>query len=239
MAIADPVSKTSQPAALPGVGRALVMAGNAYLADRAHKAGASHISIVPTVVDADAYGRQLGGLPQSNPRSRIGWIGTPSTWHQYMVPMLPMLKDLALKHYAIVRVVGATVASDDVIEVLPWSESEESEMIQGMDVGLMPLDDSPWARGKCGYKIIQYMACGIPVVASPVGVNADIVQHGVTGFLASTDAEWREAIETLLGDSGLRQRMGEAGRRRMEEHYSLQTWAPRVAALLKEAAQGA
>jgi len=102
-----------------------------------------------------------------------------------------------------------------------------------MDIGVMPMPDTPWTRGKCGYKLIQYMACGLPVVAAPVGVNAEIVEHGVNGFLASTDQEWREALSTLLANPELRRRMGAAGRKKVEEHYSLQVWGPRVAELLR------
>jgi hypothetical protein len=112
-------------------------------------------------------------------------------------------------------------------------EETEVSAIQSMDIGVMPLTDTPWARGKCGYKLIQYMACGLPVIASPVGVNKDIVEHGVNGFLAETDKEWCSAIETLLSDSELRRRMGAAGRKKVEESYSLQVWGPRVAQMLR------
>lgn len=211
---------------------ALVMAGNPYLAQRASKAGAGRVDIVPTVVDVAAYGEAR--LPAADGRLRIGWIGTPGTWALYGVPMLPMLLGLARDHDAVIRNVGGGSAiSDAHLETLPWSEESESQMIQGMDIGLMPLDDSPWSRGKCGYKIIQYMACGLPVVASPVGVNVDIVEEGVTGFLASSETEWRQAIELLLADPSLRRRMGAAGRRRVEDRYSLQVWGPKVASLLR------
>ncbi|WP_449042331.1 glycosyltransferase family 4 protein [Paracoccus sp. (in: a-proteobacteria)] len=212
----------------------MVLAGNPYLAARAHAAGAARIEIVPTVVDITAYDPTDLALPDG--MSRIGWIGTPSTWAQYMLPMLPMLVDLADDHGAVIRTVGAgPEAKGRKLENLPWAENTESTLIHGMDIGLMPLDDTPWSRGKCGYKIIQYMACGLPVVASPVGVNSDIVEDGVTGFLASTPAEWRQAIARLLRDPELRRRMGRAGRRRVEERYSLQVWGPRVADLLHSA----
>jgi len=104
-----------------------------------------------------------------------------------------------------------------------------------MDVGIMPLRDGPWERGKCGYKIIQYMACGLPVVASPVGVNADIVRHGDNGFLASNDEEWRQGLRQLIGSPELRARQGRAGRHRVEDHYSLASQAPRLAEVLRNA----
>ena len=123
-----------------------------------------------------------------------------------------------------------------MLDLVKWTQEGEVPFLQTLDVGIMPLTDTPWARGKCGYKLIQYMACGLPVVASPVGVNRDIVEHGVNGFLAETDAEWRSAIETLLADGELRRRMGAAGRRKVEEHYSLQVWGPRVAQMLRSVA---
>lgn len=214
---------------------ALVMAGNPYLAARADVAGAVRVEIVPTVVDIRAY--DTAPLPSADGMLRIGWIGTPSTWRAYMEPMMPMLSALARETGARLRAVGAAAKPTPELEVLPWAEADESRMIQGMDIGLMPLDDSPWSRGKCGYKIIQYMACGLPVIVSPVGVNSEIVEDGVTGLLASTPAEWDGALARLLADPELRHRMGTAGRRRVEEHYSLQVWGPRVADLLGSAAR--
>jgi len=210
----------------------LVMAGNAYLAEHAVSAGAQRVEIIPTVVDINAYSTVL--KPASDGLPRIGWIGTPSTWRNYGTPMVPLLRDLAMQHSARVRVVGAgrEAPEDPNFECLPWTEELESELIQGMSIGLMPLDDSPWARGKCGYKLIQYMACGLPVVASPVGVNSEIVEHGVNGFLVTSEDDWREALNTLLSNEDLRKRMGAAGRRRVEERYSLQVYGPRVANLL-------
>ena len=116
-----------------------------------------------------------------------------------------------------------------------WSEATEAASISSLDIGIMPLVDEPFERGKCGYKLIQYMACGLPVVASPVGVNRQIVEHGVNGFLAETPAQWEEALRTLLGDAALRQRMGQAGRRQVEEKYCLQVTGPRLAELLVSA----
>ena len=215
---------------------ALVTAGNRYLADRAKAAGASRVEIVPTVVDLNAY------TPRPEPVSTqpplIGWIGTPSTWAEYMVPLMPLLTRVAECHGARIAVVGAGHAAEahPLLDNLPWTEDSEVARIHAMDIGIMPLGDTPWARGKCGYKLIQYMACGLPVIASPVGVNAEIVEHGVNGFLASTEAEWKEALETLLRDSDLRTQMGKEGRRKVEREYSLQVWGPRVAKMLHEVA---
>lgn len=217
---------------------ALVMAGNAYLAKRARRAGAPLVEIVPTVVDTSAY--TVNPRLETAKRLRIGWIGTPSTWRRYMVPMLPMLTDLARQHGAVIRNVGggASTAPGSHLEILPWTEDREIQLIREMDIGLMPLDDSPWSRGKCGYKLIQYMACGLPVVASPVGVNVEIVEHGANGFLATKEEEWRMAITTLLRDAELRRQMGAAGRLKVEQDFSLQVWAPKVVQLLKSVVEG-
>jgi glycosyltransferase involved in cell wall biosynthesis len=108
-------------------------------------------------------------------------------------------------------------------------------MIARMDIGIMPLRDGPWERGKCGYKIIQYMACGLPVVASAVGANVDIVRHGEDGFLATDAVAWRDSLEQLIESPSLRMRMGRAGRARVESEYSLAVQAPRLANVLRDA----
>jgi glycosyltransferase involved in cell wall biosynthesis len=220
----------------------LVMAGNAYLAARAQDAGASWVEIVPTVVDLAQYHRRPAPMPDRP--ARIGWIGTPSTWAEFLVPMLPLLTDMATAHAAQILIVGSGLHRDTAtptplqaqITHAPWTEASEVARIQDMDIGIMPLQDTPWARGKCGYKLIQYMACGLPVIAAPVGVNAEIVEDGVNGFLVSTQDEWRAALTCLLADPDLRRKMGEAGRCKVETDYSLQVWGPKVAALLRRAA---
>jgi glycosyltransferase involved in cell wall biosynthesis len=216
-------------------GAKIVTAGNAYLADYA-RSFCSHVEIVPTVVDLNTYTRRSD--PLSENAAMIGWIGTPSTWTEYMAPMMPLLTQAADAAGARIAAVGAgrAAAAHPLLDNLPWTEDSEVARIHEMDIGIMPLTDTPWARGKCGYKLIQYMACGIPVIASPVGVNAEIVEHGVNGFLVSSDAEWAEALQILLHDPGLRARMGEAGRRKVEREYSLQVWGPRVAQMLRDVA---
>jgi hypothetical protein len=215
----------------------LVMAGNAYLAERAKAAGAVRVEIVPTVVDTDYYNSKADRATGSE--QVIGWIGTPSTWTEYLAPIMLPLTTVAAAEGARIMAVGPgrAAASHALLDVLPWSEETEVSRIQEMDIGVMPLTDTPWARGKCGYKLIQYMACGVPVVASPVGVNAEIVEHGVNGFLATTPAEWSDALVTLLRDPELRRRMGAEGRRKVEAHYSLKVWAPRVAKMLADVAE--
>lgn len=214
-------------------GATLVTVGNAYLAQRATEAGATWVEVVPTVVDVSAY---LPAQQMLDRPLRIGWIGSPSTWSEYMEPILPALLETAAYCDARLMVVGAAAASHPLLVQHNWSEDTEVELIREMDIGIMPLIDTAWSRGKCGYKLIQYMACGIPVIASPVGVNAEIVEHGVNGFLASDDTEWSEALQTLLQNSELRAQMGEAGRRKVELEYSLQVWGQRVAQMLRDVA---
>ncbi|MBV9528568.1 glycosyltransferase family 4 protein [Sphingomonas sp.] len=209
--------------------------GNAYLRDYAAQYCANSI-IVPTTVDTDRY------VPAAGERVAppvIGWIGSPSTW-QYMHPLLPILEEMVLARRARVLIVGAGAGGHSrdtsALEFVDWSEASEVAEIQRMDIGIMPLPDDPWARGKSGYKLIQYMACGLPVVASPVGVNREIVQDGVSGLLASSHSEWRDALDRLLADSGTRARMGAEGRRRAVADYSLQAHAPRVVEVIRSAA---
>lgn len=217
-------------------GARLVVAGNAYLAQRARDAGASWIEIVPTVVDLDRYMLKPDSMPAGEPW-RIVWIGSPSTT-PYLTVLHEPLKEISRRFAVKLRVIGGGVIDLPGldVEVVQWAESTEVASIQACNIGVMPLFDSPWERGKCGYKLIQYMACGLPVVASPVGVNAEIVRVGENGFLADTADEWVDALSRLLSDAALRQRMGKAGRRRVIEEYCVQQVAPRLAALLSAAA---
>jgi glycosyltransferase involved in cell wall biosynthesis len=116
-----------------------------------------------------------------------------------------------------------------------WSEQTEAAQVAAFDIGLMPLPDEPWERGKCGYKLIQYMACGVPVVASPVGANTEIVTPGMNGALADTSEQWLASLTELAEDPALRARQGTEGRKRVEHWYSLQAQAPRLVSMLQEA----
>ncbi|MEO1264552.1 MAG: glycosyltransferase family 4 protein, partial [Pseudomonadota bacterium] len=192
----------------------LAICGNAYL-ERYAAALCARTAVVPTVVDTAIY--QKAQSPTDTALPVIGWIGSPTTW-DYVKPIVPALSRLAGETVREIRIVGAP-DQDRVpsgFEFLAWSEASEVALIQGMDIGIMPLPDEPWARGKCGYKLIQYMACGLPVVASPVGVNTEIVAHGVNGFLATTEADWVSALTTLSQSPDLRARMGAAGRAKVE-----------------------
>ncbi|MEW6255304.1 MAG: glycosyltransferase family 4 protein [Pseudomonadota bacterium] len=214
-------------------GSTLVTAGNAYIAERARGAGSACVEIVPTVVDAELY--QPRRVAPAVGALRIGWIGTPQTWGKYGAPLMPLFSDLASQAGAKFRLVGASPQPkvEGAFEFVPWSEAGEVSAIQEMDIGIMPLADSPWERGKCGYKLIQYMACGLPVVATPVGVNSQIVEHGINGFHAVADREWRDGLSALLSNANLRAAMGSSGRVKVERQFSIQVQGPRVARMLK------
>lgn len=218
---------------------ALVVCGNQYLADRAKSAGARRVEVLPTVIDLVRYPAPL--LPNSLPTNEVAtivWIGSPST-AKYLQMLQKPLQLLAQRMNFVFRIIGAEFQIPGVqVECVPWTEATEVACIAACQVGVMPLQDSAWERGKCGYKLIQYMACSLPVVASPIGVNTEIVQHGVNGYLANTTAEWVDALEALLTDSTLRSRMGKAGRQAVEDKYCIQKTGPKMAELLKEAAQG-
>ena len=215
---------------------ALVVAGNATLAERARVAGATRVEVVPTVVDLDRYPAPPKRRPDGEP-PRVCWIGQTST-ASFLVPYRELFELLAAAGRA--RFVAIGIDADRLglpMDSLPWSEAGEAAAIASCDIGIMPLDDGPFERGKCGYKLIQYMACGLPVVASPVGANRDIVEHGVTGYLAETPEQWREALSTLASDPALRARMGAAGRKRVEKKYSLQVSGPALSGLLRAIAK--
>ena len=212
-----------------------VLAGNDYLADRARRAGARRVVLLPTVVDTDRYRPASHAEPGRRP-VRIGWIGTPGTV-RYLNALSAVFDQVARLHAIEVRVIGATADLGGVPTVsVPWSEATEVDSIRECDIGVMPLPDSPWERGKCGYKLIQYMACGLPAVASPVGVNVRIVQPGFNGFLGNDDRMWVDSLSRLVVDTALRARMGAAGRAMVESHFSLRTSAPRLAEELRKAA---
>ena len=213
----------------------LVVAGNQYLAERARNAGARRVEIVPTVIDLDRYATPV---PRSETADRplvVGWIGTPKT-SRYLHPLKSVFAFLQSRFNVRFAAVGASRESlgDLPVEPWPWTEATEVDSISRFDIGIMPLDDSPWERGKCGYKLIQYMACGLPVVASPVGVNCEIVESRWNGLLASSATQWQENLAALLQNPQLRAQMGKKGREKVESMYCLQVQAPHLKALIQQ-----
>jgi glycosyltransferase involved in cell wall biosynthesis len=205
----------------------LVIAGNNYIAKYAQQAGAKQVEVIPTVIDINKYSQIRES--KKNDVFRIVWIGSPSTY-QHVEAILPALAKISNSKLLLIGA-GKRKFNESWIEVRSWSEVSEIKDIQSADVGIMPLPDTPWARGKCGFKLIQYMACGLPVVASPVGVNADIVEHGKNGFLASSTEDWVRFLTNLRNDKVLRTSMGSDGRKKVETDYCLQVTAPRLVEL--------
>lgn len=202
-----------------------VICGNGYI--EAYVRGfCDRTVVIPTVVDTDLY-RPAERRTPSGPV--VGWIGSPSTW-THVEPILPRLLALLERYGASMRVVGAGPRARGLpgVEAVEWTEVNEIADLQAMDIGIMPVADDPWSRGKCGYKLIQYMACGLPVVASPVGVNSEIVTEGRNGFLARLPEDWDAAIVRLIEDDALRARMGADGRARAVERYSRQSQQSRL-----------
>lgn len=212
---------------------ATVIAGNAYLADRANRAGASRVVTLPSVVDTDVF---VPGPSGSGQPPIVGWIGSPTT-AGYLKAIEPVLESLTRAGRAQVRLVGADAAAAWAFahDTRPWTRAGEVGEVQGFDIGIMPIPDDRWTRGKCGYKLVQYMACGKPVVASPVGVNTTIVRDGVDGYLAADDAAWAEALAGLVADPERRRAMGAAGRARAVEHWSARAVTPRLVDVLSSA----
>jgi glycosyltransferase involved in cell wall biosynthesis len=212
---------------------ALVIVGNDYLATRARQAGAKRVEYLPSVVNLERY--DLAINPGKDKQAfNIGWIGSPVT--AYCLDLVSSaLRQVCRDGNTRLIIVGAaqTRLQDIPLEIRGWSEDTEVADIQSFDVGIMPLADAPWERGKCGYKLIQYMACGKPAVASPVGINRQIIEHGVNGFLAATTHEWVCALETLRENYHLRESMGLRARTKVEMEYSLQATAPRLLSLLR------
>jgi glycosyltransferase involved in cell wall biosynthesis len=219
------------------IGRsALVLAGNEYLAGYARTHN-SNVAVLPTCVDTTVFvPRQAQARAGEVPV--VGWIGTPTTT-RYLKSLATPLRRLAGEDRFVLRVSGTLEPFhlDGVTTVNEaWRMDREVELFNGCDIGVYPLTDDEWAKGKCGFKAIQFMACGVPVVAAAVGVNREIIRDGVNGFLASSDEEWIAKLKRLIVDPALRRRMGEAGRRTIEERYSLAVNAPRLASLLTQVA---
>lgn len=214
----------------------LVVAGNLYLASRAGSAGAREVDIIPTVVNLERY--QVKS-PHSGSCLVIGWIGTPET-SRYLLPLLEVFERLKKEFQLRFVAVGARSVDfcNSPIEAVPWAEESEVDLIRMFDIGIMPLNNSPWERGKCGYKLIQYFACGVPVVASPVGVNCDIVEDGLNGRLADSIEEWERVLREMItsGHEALHI-MGANGRRKVEMEYSLKSTAPKLVSAIQRAAE--
>jgi glycosyltransferase involved in cell wall biosynthesis len=214
-------------------GAAGITAGNSTLANYARQFNAKGYYL-PTVVDTERY------ISSERDRSEtvftVGWIGSPST-APYLAELVTPLSLLGLEGPVRFVVIGGKAPAIPNVSVteIDWQESTEVELINTFDVGVMPLPDDEWAKGKCAFKLIQYMACAVPVVASPVGANLEVVTNEC-GLLASTPDEWLVALRLLRDERTKRIEMGRAARERVEQRYSLRRNLPILANALREAA---
>lgn len=213
----------------------LVLAGNEYLADFAREVrkDLDGVQILQTVIDTDRF-RPIRAQP-TKPNLIVGWIGTHSTL-PYLEMIYPSLKQLAAKiPFQLLAVSNQAPLPDPGLNLkfLPWSEETEREALAAMHVGVYPLPEDPWTLGKCGFKAIQCMACGIPVVASPVGALKEVVVDGETGFHAATGGDWISCLGEVLSDLGTREELGAAGRIRAVSRYSVHAVLPTLADCLR------
>lgn len=212
-----------------------VITANRHLADwaRGHN---PNVAVIPNAVDV----RRYGGGPASGDAGRnavVGWIGTPIT-AKYLRLIEGPLRALSARHDYTLKVIGAPGFRMDGVTVnaVPWAEATEADDLRACDVGIMPLPDDPWARGKSALKLLQYMAAGVAAVASPVGANCDVLTDGRDGLFAATDAEWVEKLSLLIRDAGYRRHLALAGRRTAEEQFSVEAAGAHLVGVLAAAA---
>jgi glycosyltransferase involved in cell wall biosynthesis len=218
-----------------------VITGNEYLSGYARRFNTA-VTTIPTSVDTERFVPSSvvsgnGGARADDPI--VGWIGSPTTGG-YIRSLANVLRRVRERHRFVLRVSGAGepfTIPGVTIRHEPWALDREVQLFNTCDVGVYPLADDEWSKGKCGFKAIEFMACGVPVVAAAVGVNREIIQDGRNGFLAADEDEWVDKLGRLLGDPELRRRFAEAGRRTIEERYSVQVNAPKLAATLRAVAE--
>ncbi len=199
-----------------------VITGNGSLSRYARQFN-HNVTLIPTVIDLNRYAPK-SAYGTSDGRIVVGWIGTYST-SSYLRSFEQVFTNIAARCNIVLRCVGEgqrfTMRGVEV-ESIDWSQDTEADVVRSFDIGIMPLTDDEFARGKSGYKLIQYMACGVPALGTALGANKEIIQDGVNGLLAASMEEFEAKLETLINDETVRERLGRNGRRTVEERYSLQ-----------------
>jgi len=219
----------------------LCSVGNSFLGQEAalERGDAAQIRVVPTCVDHARY--PLAKHQRAGSDVQMVWVGSGSTM-QSLYDAYPGMLNAATRLPGLTLKVICDVFPDLAgVHILPvrWSSQTEAEEIAAADIGIAWHPDHPWCLGKCGLKVLQFMAAGLPVIANPIGVHSDLVVHGETGFIAETPEEWGDAIAALAQSPDLRRRMGAAARARLVQHYSVERWGPRFAAMIDESCRRA
>jgi glycosyltransferase involved in cell wall biosynthesis len=199
----------------------LVLLGNQFLKQKAlETVSESKVLVIPSSINLDRYSSEATA-ENLGANKRIGWIGTQSTWDKYCDPLRELFIQVAERNHAIFTVIGPKIDYQSAnFEAFEWSLKTEVGLLKALTVGVMPLDDSEWSLGKCGYKILQYMGSGVPVVASGFGANLEIIKHGVNGLLVSDDEGWGDAIEFLLKNPRAREKMAARALETVAASYS-------------------
>lgn len=212
---------------------AAVVAGNQYLAKFAEP-NCKHVYVLPTPIDLDRY--QVKEYAQPSKEVVIGWIGVAGNLH-YLRRLEPVFKRLCGEFANVhLKIVSNDFVDMDDVRIIKekWALATEIVSLRSFDIGIMPLDDTHWARGKCGYKILQYMGVGVPMVASPVGINSEFIRPGEAGFLASDEEEWYQRLRTLVISPESRKSMGLRGRQLVEDKYSQGRYAAAYAEIARQ-----
>ena len=209
-----------------------VIAGNQFLRSEVLPYN-SNVEVVPTSIDLSQYHLKEYS-PKKNPIT-IGWLGSSSTL-KYLRDLMPTLEKVYQRHPDLqLKIVCDQFVDGIQLPVIkkPWVQEDEDSDLKSFDIGLMPLSDDLWSKGKCGLKILQYYGVGVPVVCTPVGVNRDIVRDGVNGFWAQNETQWEDRLLRLIEKEELRREMGLRGRRTVEQSYSLEVNAPRMLSVIR------
>ena len=233
--LSKPLGSISIPHLAPRMD--VIIAGNDYIADWFSKY-CKNIHIVPTAINTNRYTKKE--RESDDDKFVIGWTGTSSNFSNLKLVEETLAKFLAEHKDACFRIIAdeqwqSELIPPERIEFVKWSREVEVESLKTMSVGIMPLFDTPWTRGKCSYKMLQYMAVGLPVIVSPVGMNNEVLAKGEIGFAANSSAEWYNALETLYKDKSQREQLGLSGRNVIEEYFGADKIAIKLSEILRQA----
>lgn len=193
----------------------------------------NNLIYLPTVINLEKYPKVKESYHTN--KITIVWIGSLSTG-KYLQIVVPSLQKLAKIYPLKLKVIGVDIVIEGIeVELVKWNEATEVDELLSSDIGIMPLDDTLWEKGKCGFKLVQYMACGLPVIASAAPANQEIIDDEVNGFIILNENEWYAAFEKLIVDTSLRERFGKTGRNKIEVNYSYQVWGERYSTILTKA----